>query len=341
MMESEKNSKLKIEWIDLSRGFAIVLMILCHSMEWYSSALGTDLWLLPLLYSFHIPLFFLISGFLFRSEKNFGTFLIKMVKGFLLPYITFSCIILLCDFIKIYLFGSTDAIDFPGNIKSLIIQNHYNLLWFILTLMFVKIISFFICKIKNLTAVLIISLVFIVLAYLYKNFVDVKLFWCLDEIIYALPFFLFGYLLKTSGAFEKLFNIKYSFLYLVVGVIANVVNLKLNPEIKYVNMFKCDFGNVFLFYVAAVFMIFFFISITKKIHRIKLVNYIGTNSFIYYGLHLIAFQFIFHFLQPVFDGSVIMYIVLNIVSTILVLLIMTLASFIFNKKPFAYLIGKF
>lgn len=340
-MDSRKNSKLKIEWIDLSRGFAIVLMILCHSMEWYSSALGTELWLLPLLYSFHIPLFFLISGLLFSSEKTFGVFLIKMIKSFLLPYITFSCIIEFCNFIKIYLFGSIDTIDFAENIKSLIIQNHYNLLWFILTLMLVKIISFFICKIKNLKAIFIISLVIIVLAYLYKKFVNIQLFWCLDEVIYALPFFLFGYLLKASKAFEKLFNIKYSLLYLAAGVIANVVNHKLNPEIKYVNMFKCDFGNIFVYYISAVFMILFFISITKKIHHIKIVNYIGQHSLVYYGLHLVAFQFIFHFLQPVFDGSVIMYIVLNIVSTILVLLIMTVVSLIFSKKPFSYFIGKF
>lgn len=42
---------------------------------------------------FHVPLFFLISGYLFRIKENsFGEFLKNSVKSLLIPYVFFNII---------------------------------------------------------------------------------------------------------------------------------------------------------------------------------------------------------------------------------------------------------
>ncbi len=55
--------KEKINYIDYSKGIAILFVIFGHV---YSGNNIATTWI----YSFHIPLFFIISGFLLKLNKN-------------------------------------------------------------------------------------------------------------------------------------------------------------------------------------------------------------------------------------------------------------------------------
>lgn len=51
------------------------------------------------IYSFSVPLFFFISGFLFSRSETFGSFLIKNIKSLIVPYLFINVIclfVLLC-----------------------------------------------------------------------------------------------------------------------------------------------------------------------------------------------------------------------------------------------------
>lgn len=54
--------KGRVSWIDCAKGIAAVLMILGHT--WFTESLKA------FFYTFHMPLFFILSGYTFRFEKT-------------------------------------------------------------------------------------------------------------------------------------------------------------------------------------------------------------------------------------------------------------------------------
>ena len=70
--------KERIEWIDVARGIAILLVILGHSLE-------MGIMVRMCIYSFHVPLFFVLSGFFYKYGA-FLPFLWKNVRQILIPY---------------------------------------------------------------------------------------------------------------------------------------------------------------------------------------------------------------------------------------------------------------
>ena len=337
----------RIEWLDLAKGFAIFLIIFGHCMEWYSSDRGGVYQLLPIIYSFHVPLFFFVSGFLFSVDKykNFWKFLLKIAKTILLPYLTFAIILTSSDAVRFYILHSQDNISIIGDIKGNLLQQHFNNLWFLATLFFVQIISYFICKIKKEKIIFVFIAVFIVASYLYELFIDKLLYWCIDEVLFTIPLFLFGFLLRKLNFYDNILKIKFLPLFLIISFTANYLNLYLNKDLKFVNMCKGYFGNVFLFYISALFAILSVLAVCKKIGRISPINYMGKNSLIYYGLHIIVLTFLFHFLNPIYcrlNNIPHMYIYISfcLVTAVLISLIMTIVNIIFIKTPLCVLIGK-
>ena len=67
--------------IDIAKGSAMLLVILGHTVYTPKSVVW---WL----YSFHMPLFFSISGIVFHPQKylTWTQFLIAKIKSLLLPY---------------------------------------------------------------------------------------------------------------------------------------------------------------------------------------------------------------------------------------------------------------
>lgn len=75
----------RINWIDIARGIGIILVVFGHT---WRENLPKD-WL----YSFHMPLFFFISGWLVNIKKtnliNWKNFLIKKFLSLIVPYVLF------------------------------------------------------------------------------------------------------------------------------------------------------------------------------------------------------------------------------------------------------------
>lgn len=333
-------NKIRIDWIDLAKGISIILIIFAHNLEWYSSGTGYKTGVLPIIYSFHVPIFFFCSGFLFKVKDNFLVFLKKRAKSMLLPYFTFSVCFVIFNFIKIYIFKSQDDVNIIETIISLATQNHYNVLWFILVLFFVEIVAYFVVKTVNsnhkFTGIwLVMSFAIAILYYylIYRN-----LIFSLDEVIYALPFFLCGYTIKNYE--EKVIRIILAPIYIALSLVLTFVNLHISDGLMYVNMFKVQLGNVFLFYTSALLMILGVLSVLRKINIVKPLNYLGKNSLVYFGLHMILLQMLFHFLIQRFDGTILKYYMITIGATIVIIGILTLVNELFTKTPMSFLLGK-
>ena len=72
-------------WIDTLRGIGILFVILGHCEPPFDK----------IIYSFHMPLFFLISGYLFKSKKNIKDYLKKIFLKYIIPYFLLCIINLL------------------------------------------------------------------------------------------------------------------------------------------------------------------------------------------------------------------------------------------------------
>lgn len=80
MMENSKTERLA--YIDVARGFVIILMLIGH-------ANAPDP-LVKAIFGFHMPFFFILSGFLYNkakwSELGFKKFTVSKFKAYIVPY---------------------------------------------------------------------------------------------------------------------------------------------------------------------------------------------------------------------------------------------------------------
>ena len=77
--------KKRIEYIDIAKGITIILVIIGHSLN--------DGILRQYIYSFHMPLFYILNGYFFKKQEN-KKIVEKGIKRLLLPYLITSLIIL-------------------------------------------------------------------------------------------------------------------------------------------------------------------------------------------------------------------------------------------------------
>ena len=88
--------KERIAWIDIAKAIAIFFIVLGHQLP--SGPLC------GYLYSFHVPLFFFLSGLTFNTAKEPKKFFREKAKRILIPYFIFSSISIVFYIITNYFF---------------------------------------------------------------------------------------------------------------------------------------------------------------------------------------------------------------------------------------------
>lgn len=110
--ETNVNNKQRIEHIDALKGFAIFCVLWGHSLQYLRN--GYDFFHNPMfafIYSFHMPLFFMVSGFFFRSslKLNLKDFLLKKGMQLILPCVVWGVIFYLIGLVSA-IFGQNEHI---------------------------------------------------------------------------------------------------------------------------------------------------------------------------------------------------------------------------------------
>ncbi len=94
-------TKVRINWVDFGKGFAIFLVLVGHvfiglyESNKFSIANDVLLFLIAQIYIFHIPVFFALSGYFFRPVsdlKEFWHYAKKKTIILGIPYIFYSII---------------------------------------------------------------------------------------------------------------------------------------------------------------------------------------------------------------------------------------------------------
>lgn len=330
----------RIEWVDISKGIAMLLVMIGHS----GIAEPVNAWL----YSFHMPLFFFLSGYVFsvNKYKTFGSFFRKKFSTLFIPLLIFGIVI------KVWQFVFMPTHDFAALGKNIILsfllelRGKYSMtLWFLLCLFFVQIEYWFVLKITkhNVKSQLIILTAASIIGYMYLRIVDKIFPWCLDTTLFAIGFFGIGYIIRNNKNNIIEYCSKWTVLFasLAVNILTVVVNWNLCYE--YPNLYANEIGIYPLFYIGAFSGIIFIIALVNKVRckLFKLFDFMGKNSITFYAVHKEIFFYLFDFFVTMLGIQMTYFYQTQIKAVVYVLLALPccMLSAIIVKKYCPWIIG--
>jgi len=270
--------KERIDWIDLAKGFGMLLVIFAHVGQFSIISF--------FIVSFHMPFFFLISGYTFSNKKypNFTAFVKKRIKTLIIPYLCFSLLGYLFLLYKCNFFSECPyslVTPIPGAFLA-IRASHWTdsnpTLWFVACLFTTEVLFFLILNFfKKNNIIILILFTFSLIGYAYTKYFIRPLPWSIDAACIAILFYGTGFIVKENRILDKVNGIIF-FLLLIVGITAALNNSQ-------VDMFASLYGNYFLFVIAAFSNSIAFLWLSKFLNKSYVLQYIGKNSLIYLALH--------------------------------------------------------
>ena len=285
----------RLSYIDMAKGIAIILVVAGHS-----TLMGKG----PLTFitSFHMPLFFIISGLLFyyknTKSEDFKSFARKRFFGMMVPYISFSVIYLIFYYLQL---KSSELIT-PEYIHDAYLQTFslygISVLWFLPAIFFGEIIFYFLIKKLpgKVSAIIIVILAFI--PSLLKGRLDVLIpdVITTDALRFLRLFLVF--LLRLPGAVTFL-GIGYALGVIkeksrpikpVLEVLIGVLLIGVDAGLAFLNggvdMHYVSYNNPFLFYIAATSASLGILLICKHLPNLRPLSFFGKNSLIVMLTHL-------------------------------------------------------
>lgn len=261
-------TKYRLQYIDIAKGIGIFLVVLGHV---YRGNVVQN-WL----YSFHMPLFFFISGWLYNGNKVFKsgyiTFIKKKARRFLVPYMVFI--------LMNYIYWA-------------VVEQSYRAfdqgpLWFLPVLLIVEC-----CAIlpiewtnnnRNRTAT---SLFILMVGLICVGGFQIAysgIFGWIVRVYNGIVWYYTGFCLSrySKGWIESLSHHRYGRLYVACFFMLNVLSGCSNGR---VDMYLNRFNNVFLYIIAASSGIFFCMGIAVLIGKNKALLYLGKYSLVIMCTH--------------------------------------------------------
>lgn len=293
MQETNRNN-----FVSIAKALGIICMVIGHS--------GCPNILTKFIYSFHMPLFFICSGYFFKeiySSADFKSFCIKKVKKLYLPYIKWSLIFLILHnfFLKINVYNVNtytyhyQPTDYLRQLFRALIMTDYELLirpfWFIKELLISSILITTISIIRN------------------KIFPNIK-----DIFLFAIMF-LTALLFKSKDLFIPILGecslITFAAVYFYTGIIFRKFENKI-PASRYVTIFSflltligsstytgdidmryTTLHNHIPFYILSICGSITLFNISKWLNEVSKTNilyYIGNHTMPILALNLIALK---------------------------------------------------
>ncbi|RPJ79379.1 MAG: acetyltransferase [Alphaproteobacteria bacterium] len=302
---------MRLNWIDALKGIGIMLVVLGH----HSLPAALDTYI----FSFHMPLFFFISGFLFdfgKYSKSGANFVKGKFRSLLLPYFFFAFLTCLfyCLLDIVYQPKVTNIEFCEANALYRIYSILYALgplisynppLWFLPCLFVTELLFYGFAKKYYLEPKKLVFWLIVIgiLGYLYAMYVPFRLLWNADVALTAVVFYGAGNLFRKFLSLEgksrsgSILDSDSRFIKGIFGHdnIFNGILILLNilyigylfgfPTTEIMNMNILEYGNFFSFYFLAFSGTFAFVYLFKQIGSSRVLEYYGRNSIIVLALH--------------------------------------------------------
>lgn len=313
----------RITWVDFCKGVTIILTIIGHSM--------IDERIMTLIYSFHMALFVILSGYTIKIPNNKDMLFVRVKKDFILLIIPFFVCLFLDSLFMI--FFNTQTIDyainyFIHNIFYYQLDSNANCytIWFLPALFFSKFIYYFLRLVfkKPLPLILFITLFGIFF---------IKLPFYISKGMAMLVFLHIGYVIKNKIDFEDtkttiLIPSISLFVYLLMIFTKNIGQCSFNDNSYSPN---CLFSFINAI-AASFFAILMCVSVDEvNIPFIKVFRVIGRNTLVILIVHHLD-KYIYKFPRGSTNDF--------LIDLIRILTVLAVSAIVILVKQFIYKIKK-
>lgn len=284
------NDSIRYNWVDSLKGFGILLMVLNHAIPDHILFFKYDVNIMKIyIQSFHVPLFFFISGFLFNSAKwipKTKDFLISRFNSVLVPYFIFMTLSIIANVLYSAIINHVNAYSIH-EISILIfhiLYAHYEYiylingaLWFLPALFLSELIYFTLEKALKRRLFVIVSVVILASIGAYFGY-PFKPPWHINSALVALMFYASGKLFQ---------NYKDNFFQIGNVIMALIFCTQLSLAFRFIyDLQSCLTGNLIVYYLTAMSGILFYTFLFYVIgSRLPLLTYFGKNSIIILCTH--------------------------------------------------------
>ncbi len=316
----------RIDWIDTASGINIFLVVLGHTIlpqHWINY-----------IFSLHIPLFFLISGYLFNPQKypNLLSFFKRRAVTLLLPYLLFSLVGYIYWFIyfgsKYYLDPFWQMLQSGDKLYPPVVP-----LWF-LTCLFVVEIYFYILSKKLRSWPLVFAVLVSTIFGFYLSRHKLYLVWGIDIALVAVIFYFLGFELRYNKYISKILNMKWLGLGAIFFIVLNIILVRFHDYPT--SMIYHAYGIEWVFVSAAVTGSLGYLMLAKFLKqtilkKIALWEFIGQNSLLIFGLHTITYYYVSDLFKDYFHIHPQASVLYAFIYTIITILILVPIIYLINR----------
>lgn len=269
----------RLDWIDQARGLSIFLVVYGHNFPTYE----------PYIYSFHVPLFFLISGMFHPREVTLPV-VIKRAKMILVPYFFWAfALFLFWVFIGRKFGESSEASlsvwdNFLGIFYAQGGQQYMDWgipLWFLPCIFLVFILFSLIKRIERPFLMHVVMFCVFLFGILWPVFFEVHLPWSLDVAMVAMGFYFFGNILKAP--LIKI-STKSTFILMLVLFAIHIITFYYNTS--KVDMYRSLYGEELFFFISGLTGSLAYILFFKLAPIFKFLAFLGRHTIVLLATHI-------------------------------------------------------
>jgi acyltransferase len=312
-MKTVRTAQNRIRTIDVARFYGIILVYYGHIVEqvmYLGNAQAAVQY--KFIYSFHMPLFFLLSGTIVADNKlraHLFFFIKRILASRLVPYFFFSVLMAVASFFIAGWFplGALTDVDayWKSTVATLMGFPAFCIpLWFMALLISVELFHAVFSRLVRRPALLAISAVALYVCGYYLNdaynFVaNQQAFWFINEVPVIYIFYVAGILLQKSGYLTHKFPKHWMLAGALVCLSLAALTFEMNEgpfrHIQAVVIVLSSHGNIILFPLTACIGSLFIILAAAATPAWNPLSYLGKNALSLFCLNGIFY----HFVNPV------------------------------------------
>ena len=266
----------RIAWVDITKEIGIILVIIGHIAE------------NKIIYSFHMPLFFILSGYLYKNKEKFVR---KKIKSILIPYLFFAIVSFLYWYFIERHFREQDVSSINAFLNIWVATPSINYvfntaLWFLPCLFTTEVIFHFLeNRVRNTKILLSIIIAFSIIGYLYPQLNIIRLPFGIDSAFIAIGFYFFGYWWKKSED-TILQKVKFNMIKRIIALCVCFIIVIFIPQVTNgMNIGNMEYPFYPIIYITSFAGFCMIYLISNMIKENKVLQYLGQNTLVLLGIH--------------------------------------------------------
>ena len=331
----------RINWIDWAKSIAITMVVFGHIPE------GLDNFLIRYICIFHMPLFFFISGYLSKKNTDLHTSLHKYWHSLIIPYFLYNMIFYPYWLIRYKLenegdFSAFDIVTKPvmgvlfGQIETPISCTVSGVTWFLVALLFMRVIFDFCNKYKNGILIMIVASFIFTVIYVSSEYYHTLNNLLMKGFLRCVPFYVLGHLIHRKHCYLGTNIINQA----ITAITLYAVSIAIFFLTKHSDSFFIHIVRGYSISLTAIFAVLSTCKLLNNFTSKAIIN-ISTGTIMIMGLHWMFIGTINYFLQKILGlGNEIQYEWYTAIILSIVIVIMIYPFILIAKKHFPVFLGK-